>query len=189
MDFVEQLKSSVRIETVVGEYVRLRRSGPSRYMGLCPFHNEKKPSFTVHVVHQFYKCFSCGVSGDVIKFVQEKEGLSFFEALKTLAERYGIPMPKRSQYADDESRLRGAIFEMHELAQQTFRANLSGAAGDTARQYLVKRGLAPESAEQFGLGYSDRSGRTLHHLFEQRNFTAPQMEQSGLVARRTDGSF
>jgi len=189
MDFVEQLKSSVRIENVIGEYVRLRRSGPSRYMGLCPFHNEKKPSFTVHVVHQFYKCFSCGVSGDVIKFVQEKEGLSFFEALKTLAERYGIPMPKRSQYADDESRLRGAIFEMHELAQQTFRANLSGAAGDTARQYLVKRGLAPETAEQFGLGYSDRSGRTLHHLFEQRNFTAPQMEQSGLVARRTDGSF
>ena len=97
MDFVEQLKSSVDIVSVVGEYVRLRRSGANRYMGLCPFHNEKSPSFTVHVVHQFYKCFSCGVSGDVVKFVQEKEGLSFYEALKSLAERYGIPMPKRSQ--------------------------------------------------------------------------------------------
>ena len=97
MDFVEQLKSAVRIETVVGEYVRLRRSGPNRYMGLCPFHNETKPSFTVHVVHQFYKCFSCGVSGDVIKFVQEKEGLSFFEALKLLAGRYGVPMPGARQ--------------------------------------------------------------------------------------------
>src|SRR5215469_16598538 len=109
MDFVEQLKSSVRIETVVGEYVRLRRSGPSRYMGLCPFHNEKKPSFTVHVTLQIYKCFSCGVSGDVIKFVQEKEGLSFWDALKSLAERHGIPIPKRSAYADEDSKLRGVL--------------------------------------------------------------------------------
>jgi DNA primase len=189
MDFVEQLKASVRIETVVGEYVRLRRSGPSRYMGLCPFHNEKKPSFTVHVVHQFYKCFSCGVSGDVIKFVQEKEGLSFFEALKTLAERYGIPMPKRSQYSDDESRLRGSLFEMHEMAQQVFRANLAEPAGETARQYLARRGVAPETIEHFGLGYSERGGRSLVRLFEQRNFSAAQMEESGLVSKRSDGSF
>jgi DNA primase len=189
MDFVEQLKSSVRIENVIGEYVRLKRSGPSRYMGLCPFHNEKTASFTVHVVHQFYKCFSCGVSGDVIKFVQEKEGLSFFEALKTLAERYGIPMPKRSQYSDDESRLRGALFEMHELAQQNFRANLNSPAGETACQYVAKRGLSPETIEQFGLGYSDRGGRALLRMFEQSNFTAAWMEQSGLVGRRTDGSF
>jgi DNA primase len=189
MDFVEQLKSSVRIETVVGEYVRLRRSGPSRYMGLCPFHNETKPSFTVHAVHQFYKCFSCGVSGDVIKFVQEKEGLSFFEALKTLAERYGIPMPKRSQYSDDESRLRGSLLEMHEIAEQAFRSNLNGAAGEAARQYLAKRGVAPETIEQFGLGYSDRNGRALLRLFEQRSFSTAQMEQSGLVGKRTDGSL
>jgi len=189
MDFVEQLKSSVRIETVVGEYVRLRRSGPSRYMGLCPFHNEKKPSFTVHAVHQFYKCFSCGVSGDVIKFVQEKEGLSFFEALKTLAERYGIPMPKRSQYADDESRLRGSLMEMHEMAQQAFRANLAGPAGEAARQYLARRGVAPETIEQFGLGYSDRGGRALVRLFDDHGFPAAQMEQSGLVGKRADGSF
>jgi DNA primase len=189
MDFVEQLKSSVRIETVVGEYVRLRRSGPSRYMGLCPFHNEKKPSFTVHVVHQFYKCFSCGVTGDVIKFVQEKEGLSFFEALKTLAERYGVPMPKRSQYADDESRLRAAILEMHEIAQHAFCANLNGPAGEAALQYLAGRGVARETMAQFGLGYSDRGGRALLRLFEQRGFPAAQMEQSGLAGRRADGSF
>jgi DNA primase len=189
MDFVEQLKSSVRIETVVGEYVRLRRSGPNRYMGLCPFHNEKKPSFTVHVVHQFYKCFSCGVSGDVIKFVQEKEGLSFFEALKTLAERYGIPMPKRSQYSDDDSRLRSAILEMHEIAQGAFQANLNAPAGEAAQRYLAGRSVARETIEQFGLGYADRGGRALHRLFEQRSFTAAQMEQSGLVGKRADGSF
>jgi DNA primase len=189
MDFVEQLKSSVDIVGVVGEYVRLRKSGANRYMGLCPFHNEKTPSFTVHVVHQFYKCFSCGAGGDVVKFVMEKEGLSFYEALKLLAERYGIPMPKRSQYTDEDSKLRGAILQMHELAQESFRANLNGPAGEAVRSYLARRSVAPEAVEQFGLGYSDRSGRALLRLFEQRGFPAAQMEQSGLVGKRQDGSF
>jgi DNA primase len=189
MDFVEQLKSSVDIVTVVGEYVRLRRSGANRYMGLCPFHSEKSPSFTVHVVHQFYKCFSCGAGGDVVKFVMEKEGVSFYEALKSLAERYGIPMPKRSQYADEDSKVRGALLAMHELAQENFRANLRSQAGDAARAYMAKRGLSDETIEQFGLGYADRSGRALVRLFEQHQFSAAQMEESGLVARRQEGGW
>jgi len=189
MDFVEQLKSSVDIVSVVGEYVKLRRAGANRYMGLCPFHNEKSPSFTVHVVHQFYKCFSCGVAGDVVKFVQEKEGLSFYEALKSLSERYGIPMPKRSGYADEDSKLRGALLAMHEQAEENFRANLKSKAGEAARAYIAKRGLAPETVEHFGLGYSDRSGRALVHLFEQRGFPVAQMEESGLVGKRQDGTL
>jgi DNA primase len=189
MDFVEQLKSSVDIVGVVGEYVRLKKSGTQRYMGLCPFHSEKTPSFTVHVVHQFYKCFSCGAGGDVVKFVMEKEGISFYEALKLLADRYGIPMPKRSQYADEDSKLRGALYQMHELAQENFRANLDGPAGEAARGYLARRGVTPETAEQFALGYSDRSGRALLRLFEHRNFPAAQMEQAGLVGKRQDGSL
>jgi DNA primase len=189
MDFVDQLKSQVRIEDVVGEYVKLRKSGPSRYMGLCPFHSEKTPSFTVHVVHQFYKCFSCGVSGDVVKFVMEKDGLSFWEALKHLAERYGIPLPKRSQYSDEDSRLRGSAFEMHEMAQEAFRANLESAAGETARAYLARRGVAPETIAQFGLGYSERSGHALVRMFGNRNFSSAQMEQSGLMGQRQDGSL
>ena len=188
MDFVEQLKSSVDIVGVVGEYVRLKKSGTQRYMGLCPFHSEKTPSFTVHVVHQFYKCFSCGAGGDVVKFVMEKEGIGFYEALKLLADRYGIPMPKRSQYADEDSKLRGAIYQMHELAQENFRAHLNSPAGEAARDYLARRGVTPETAEQFALGYSDRSGRALLRLFEQRNFPAAQMDQAGLVGTRQDGS-
>jgi DNA primase len=189
MDFVEQLKSSVDIVSVIGEYVRLRRAGANRYMGLCPFHNEKSPSFTVHVVHQFYKCFSCGKGGDVVKFVMEKEGISFYEALKSLSERYGIPMPKRSQYADEDSKLRGALLAMHELAQENFCANLRAQGGDAARAYISKRGLAGETVEHFGLGYSDRSGRALIRLFEQHSFPVAQMEQSGLVGKRQDGSL
>lgn len=189
MDFRDQVKSAVNIVEVIQDHVRLRPSGPSRYMGLCPFHNEKKPSFTVHVVHQFYKCFSCGVSGDVFKFVMETQGISFPEALKQLAERYGIPMPKRSQFADEDARVRGALVEMHELALENFRSNLASAAGEAARAYLAKRGVARETIEQFGLGYSDRSGRALERLFASRQFTATQIEQSGLVGKRQDGTF
>ena len=87
MDFVAQLKSSVDLVSLSGEYIQLRRDGANRYVGLCPFHPEDSPSFTVHAVHQFYKCFSCGAAGDVIKFVIDIEGISFHEALQFLAKR------------------------------------------------------------------------------------------------------
>lgn len=189
MDFKEQLKSSVDIASVVGEYVRLKKSGTQRYMGLCPFHNEKSPSFTVQVVLQIYKCFSCGAGGDVLDFVMKIEGISFYEALKLLAERYGIPMPKRSVVADEDSKLREAVFQMHELAQESFRTGLQGSAGEAARAYLGRRGLSSETIEQFALGYSDRSGRAVLRLLEQNRFTPAQIEESGLVRKREDGSF
>jgi len=189
MDFVEQLKSAVDIVSVVGDYVRLRKAGANRYSGLCPFHSEKTPSFSVHASKQFYHCFGCHASGDVLKFVMEIEGVSFYEALKGLSERYGIPMPKRSQYADDDSRKRAALFQMHEIAQENYRANLQGAAGEAARAYLASRGVAPETIDEFGLGYADRSGRALVRLFEQHGFAAESLENSGLVGKRQDGSF
>src|SRR5579871_569775 len=126
MDFVEQLKSSVDIVQAIGEYVRLKRVGSSpRYMGLCPFHTEKTPSFSVHSGHQFFKCFGCQAGGDVLSFVMKLEGVTFFEALKLLAERNGIPMPRRD-YSDPEAKLRGALIEMHEIAATTFQKNLMG---------------------------------------------------------------
>jgi DNA primase len=97
-------------------------------------------------------------------------------------------MPKRSQYADEDSRVRGALLAMHEIAQETFRANLNGPAGETARAYLAKRGLERETVEQFGIGYSDRGGRGLLRILEQRNFPAAQIVESGLAGRREDGS-
>jgi len=189
MDFKDQLKSSVDLVNVVGEYVRLKKSGAQRYMGLCPFHNEKTPSFTVHAARQFYKCFSCGEGGDVFTFVQKIEGVSFYEALKLLAERHGVPMPKRSLVADEDSKLREAVFRMHEQALESFRANLRGPSGEEARAYLARRGVAEGTVERFELGYSERSGRAFPRLFEQRGFTPAQMEQSGLVRRRDDGTF
>ncbi len=190
MEFVEQLKASVDIVKVVQEYVpRLRRSSASRFVGLCPFHNEKTPSFSVHAGHQFYKCFGCGAGGDVLKFVMEIERITFYEALRLLADRHGIPMPKRSEYSDPDTKLRAALYQMHELAEQSFRSQLASVVGAEARGYIDKRGVPPAQVEQFGLGYAERSGRQLARLFEQRGFTPEQMEASGLVLKRPDGSF
>ncbi len=187
MDFVEQLKSSVDIVKTIGEYVRLKRVGSTpRYMGLCPFHNEKTPSFSVHLSHQFFKCFGCGVGGDVIKFVMELERISFMEALKLLAERNGIAMPKR-EYSDPESKLRGALMEMHETAAAAFQKNLAGSSGAEARNYLAGRGVSPEQISEFGLGLSDASGQQVIRMLEPR-FAPEQLEVSGLVMKRQDGS-
>ena len=189
MDFVEQLKSSIDIVKVIGEYVRLKRVGANgRYVGLCPFHQEKTGSFNVNQSRQFYKCFGCGVGGDVLKFVQEIEGFTFPEALKVLAERHGIPMPKRNEYADADSRLRAALFEIYSLAAQMFQANLRGAHGSEARNYLLKRGIGPESIETFELGYSEASGQALVRALSEKPFSQEQLDASGIVRRREDGS-
>jgi len=186
VEFVEQLKSAVDIVRVIGEYVRLRRVGATgRWVGLCPFHQEKTPSFNVNQTRQFYKCFGCGVSGDMLKFVMEIDGLTFPETLKLLAERNGIPMPKRTEYADADSKLRGALMEMHAIAAQVFQANLRGEQGAAAREYLARRGVSQESIETFQLGYSDSSGQTL--VRRLGDFSPEQLEASGLVRRRQEG--
>jgi DNA primase len=189
MDFKEQLKSSIDIVTVIGEYVRLKRQGSTgRYLGLCPFHQEKTPSFNVNQTRQFYKCFGCGVAGDALKFVMEIDGLTFPEAIKLLAERNGIPMPKRSDYSDPEAKLRGALFEMHKIAADLFQSSLRGTQGANARAYLEKRGVGAELIETFGLGFSESSGQALTRRLAQEQFTQEQLDKSGLVRRREDGS-
>src|SRR5687768_3795762 len=119
MDFAEQVKAQVDIVRTVGEYVPLRRNG-TRMVGLCPFHTEKTPSFGVTPSIGRYKCFGCGAGGDVINFIQEIEQLTFWEALKALAERNGIPIPQRREAPDADTQLRAAIFEMYETAAKIY---------------------------------------------------------------------
>jgi DNA primase len=189
MDFVEQVKTSVDIVRFIGEYVRLKKAG-NRYVGLCPFHTEKTPSFGVNAVHQFYKCFGCGVGGDIFKFVMELEGVTFFEALKTVAERNGIPMPKRAEYSDAESKQRGSLLQMNEVAARLFQSNLNSAMGAHARKYLTERGVAAEHIAEFGLGLSADSWEQLTRKLEQEGFNVDQLEHSGLANRRQEsGGF
>jgi DNA primase len=189
MDFVEQLKSSIDIVKVVGEYVRLRRVGATgRYVGLCPFHQEKTPSFNVNQTRQFYKCFGCGAGGDALKFVMEVDGLTFPETLKLLAERNGVPMPKRTEYSDADSKLRASLHDMHAIAAEMYQAALRGPQGAEARAYLAKRGLSEQLVETFALGFSDPSGQALTRRLTDEHFSPQQMEASGLVRRRNEGT-
>jgi DNA primase len=189
MDFAQELKSQIDIVRVISDYVpRLRRFG-NRYSGLCPFHNEKTPSFSIYAEHQFYKCFGCDAKGDVFNFVMAIEGLTFWEAIKKLAEQNGIPLPKQSQVGDDKTKLRAALYEMHEIATEHFRANLSAANGAPVRGYLNQRGVSQAAAQQFQLGLADRTGRTLLKILEQRGFKPDQIVLSGLIGRSEDGAL
>ncbi|HEX3685039.1 MAG TPA: DNA primase [Bryobacteraceae bacterium] len=187
MNFSEQLKNQLNIVDVVGQYVRLKRQGGgSRYVGLCPFHSEKTPSFGVHSVLQYYKCFGCDAAGDVFKFVQEIESLTFPETLKLLADRYGIPMPERQRSDDPEAQRRAAIFEMHEIAADLFQKNLRASPGAEARNYLQSRNVSKAAMDEFRLGLSEPSGQQLVQKLER--FGPALMEESGLLGKRQDGS-
>ncbi len=186
MDFAEQLKSQLNIVDVIGEYVRLKRQGSgARYAGLCPFHQEKTPSFSVNRDQQFYYCFGgCG-GGDVFKFVQQIETLSFPETLKFLAERYGIPMPERQRPDDPEAQRRAALYEMQEIAATTFQDNLRGTAGTEARKYLESRNVSKASMDEFRIGLSDASGQQLVQRLQK--FGPALIEESGLIGKRESG--
>jgi DNA primase len=189
MDFVEQVKSQIDIVRTVSDYVRLKRQGSGeRYVGLCPFHTEKTPSFSVHAGHGFYKCFGCGAGGDAIKFVMEMEGLTFFEAVKTLAERNGIPLPRTEDYTDEDAKKRATLYRLQELAQELFVRNLWSSAGDAAREYLERRGISKSLAQEFGLGYASAGGQELVRIFEKQRIDAAMLEASGLVKPRSSGA-
>jgi len=188
MDFKDQLKAALNIVRVVGEYVRLRKAG-TRYVGLCPFHTEKSPSFGVNETMQMYKCFGCGKGGDVFNFVMEIEGISFFEAMKMLAERNGMTMPKRREYSDPKLEQRTALMEMHDIAGQQFAELLRGPQGQQAREYLARRGVSAEIIDTFGLGYSAASRNNLLKSLEQRGFPRDLIEASGLIGKRDSGEL
>ena len=190
MDFAQHVKSSVDIVRVVGEYVRLRKQGTNRHVGLCPFHTEKTPSFSVHEVLQIYKCFGCGKGGDVFNFLMELQGLTFYEALKTLAEQHGIPLPRpqRGDVADADSRRRAALYRIHEIAASFFGERLQAADGSRARDYLVRRGIDEETASRFDLGFAPAQGQGLLNTLEREGISQDYWEASGLILKRQDGT-
>jgi len=186
--FIEQLKTSIDIVHVVQGYVRLRKSGSS-FTGICPFHQEKTPSFHVRQSPAYYYCFGCGAKGDAISFVQNMERISFPETVKLLAERYGIPLPKieSTPEADQTARERQSLLEIHEKAAEIFRSQLtSSGEGKQALSYLKERGLSDQTIEKFGLGYapgfSDNLVRRLNG-----NFSTELLIKSGLIQTGESG--
>ncbi|MBI1955632.1 MAG: DNA primase [Acidobacteria bacterium] len=191
VDFAQHVKSSVDIVRVIGETVRLKKSG-SNYLGLCPFHQEKTPSFSVHATRQFYYCFGCGAKGDVFRFVMETEKIPFPEALRRVAQRAGIPVPAQvpSAGADSpEARLRLALEKVHEQALSFYRKQLQSAEAAPLRELISQRGVTGDSVEEFGLGYAPSSGNALVGFLRREGFAQEVLEASGLLVRRDSGDL
>jgi len=157
LDIAQTVKQQADIVKVIEGYIRLRKAGAQNYSGLCPFHKEKSPSFSVHAVRQFYHCFGCGQSGDVFSFVGKIENVGFPEAVRIVAQKCGIALPKREFSSPEEAagaRQRGKLLDLHEAAAKFFEEQLASPEGAVARQYLTGRGLDPKGVKEFRIGYS-----------------------------------
>ncbi len=187
--FADKVKQQADIVRVVGDYVRLKKSG-ANFTGLCPFHAEKSPSFAVHPTKQIYHCFGCGVGGDVFKFVMEMEKCAFPEAIRIVAEKCGIPIPRskeRSPEERKENQQRAVLVEMHREAQSFFIKQLEGTAeGKAARAYLEDRSLDKDTISKFGIGYAPSGGDLLlRHL--KIKYPEKLLAESGLISRDQSG--
>jgi len=183
MSQVDQVRSAADIVKIVGDYVKLRKAG-ANYVGLCPFHQEKTPSFNVHPVRQFFHCFGCGKSGDVFKFVMEMDGLSFPEALRRIAEKVGVHLEERAgeETYDAHTKLRTALVKLHEIAGKFFAAQLGATTeGRMARAYLADRGMKDEVVGRFRIGYAPAEGQGLLRQLSGLEFDKETLEKSGLI--------
>jgi DNA primase len=189
--FAERVKQQADIVRVIGEYVRLKKSGQN-FSGLCPFHQEKTPSFNVHPVKQIYHCFGCGVGGDVFKFVMELEKCTFPEAIRTVAEKCGIAIPKPRERSPEERRenqQRSLLVEMHRETAAFFARQLHETPeGKVAYAYLEDRGLNREAMIRFGLGFAPSPGDALLRFLKQK-YPEKLLEVSGLLSREQSGRF
>jgi DNA primase len=183
-DFAYTLKQQADIVRIVGDYVKLKKAGAQNYSGLCPFHQEKTASFSVHATRQFYHCFGCGASGDVFAFIQKIENITFPEAVRLVAQKLGIPLPKAS-YATageaKEARLRAQLLEVHERALAFFEECLRRPEGARAREYLKGRGLDEETIARFHIGYAPDSGFLLRDRLKEE-FAEEVLRESGLFS-------
>src|SRR5205807_5698882 len=156
-DFAYTLKQQADIVRIIGDYIKLKRAGAQNYSGLCPFHGEKTPSFSVHATRQFYHCFGCGVSGDVFSFVQQIESITFPESVRLVAQKLGIALPKATFSSEREARdarLRAQLLDAQERAAAFFQECLRRPEGARAREYLQDRGLDAETIARFRIGYA-----------------------------------
>ena len=186
--FADRVKQQADIVRVIGEYVRLKKAGQN-FVGLCPFHNEKTPSFNVHPVRQIYHCFGCGVGGDVFKFVMEMEKVEFPDAVRVVAEKCGIQVPQRRPRSPEERReqsQRKVLLELHRDAAEFYQRQLKTNEGTVAAGYLEDRGLDPATIERFGIGYAPSGGDALlRHV--RGKYAEKLVEASGLVSRDASG--
>src|SRR4051812_403455 len=183
-DFAYSVKQQADIVRIVGDYVTLKKTGAQNFGGLCPFHKEKTPSFSVHATKQFFHCFGCGASGDIFSFVQKIENITFPEAVRAVAQKVGIELPKQ-QFSGPaeaaEAKLRGQLLDMHERACAFFEEQLRKPEAAKAREYLAGRGLDEKAIAHFRIGFAPESGFLLRDRLKS-SFDDDAMRQSGLLS-------
>lgn len=176
---VDQIKQRLNIVDVVGEYVPLKKTG-ANHKGLCPFHNESTPSFSVSETKQFYYCFGCGQGGDVFSFIQNIEGIEFPEALRLLAQKAGVEL---RQFSPKDHNKKSRLLDCLGLANQFFQTARTTETAEPVRDYLASRDIIPATIEQFGLGYSPDSWDALLTHLRHNGYTNDEIEQAGLSIR------
>ena len=184
--FLDELRDKVPLSDLIGRKVKLTHKG-REHTGLCPFHKEKTPSFTVNDDKGFYHCFGCGAHGDQIKYLMESEKMPFIEAVEYLANMAGVKMPDPDPKAAARHERNSELLKMMECACRYFQANLFSAVGAEARQYLIKRGMSSELAKRFRLGYASTGSGLLAHLTANK-FSVKDMQAMGLVAPNKEGN-
>lgn len=188
--FIDEVRNAADIVTVISDYVSLKKAG-NAYRGLCPFHNEKTPSFNVHRDRGFFHCFGCGVGGDVFKFMELQEKVGFTDAVRQLAQRFSIPIPEleQSEEGRESAAERETLLKIHEIAAAHFREQLATPGGTRIREYLQRdRGLTEKTIETLGLGYAPPQRDALRQRLVQHGFAPASVIKSGLVVRRDDGA-
>lgn len=180
-DIIEEVRSKNDIVDVVSQYVKLTRKGSS-YFGLCPFHNEKTPSFSVTPGKQMYYCFGCGAGGNVFNFIMEYENYTFGEALKHLADRAGVELPQieYSGAVRQKAQEKAELLEIHKQAAQYYYYQLRTDKGRKGYEYLHQRGLSQETVKKFGLGYSDKFSDGLYRYLKAKGYQDERLRESGL---------
>lgn len=181
-ELIEEVRTRNDIVDVISGYVRLQKKGSS-YFGLCPFHNEKSPSFSVSRQKQMYYCFGCGAGGNVFTFLMEYENFSFVEAVKFLADRAGIELPQQeySKEAKEKADLKASILEVNKTAAKYFYVQLKSERGQQAYAYLKNRGLSDETITAFGLGYSNKFSDDLYKYLRGKGYSEELIRQAGLI--------
>ena len=182
-ELIEEVRSRNDIVDVISGYVRLTKKGSS-YFGLCPFHNEKSPSFSVSREKQMYYCFGCGAGGNVFTFIMEYENYTFVEALKMLAERAGVELPEMeySKEAKEKADLKVSVLEVNKLAAKYYYAQLKTDHGKLAHEYLTKRKLSEETITAFGLGYSNKYSDDLYRYLKTKGYSDEVISKAGLIS-------
>lgn len=181
-ELIEEVRMKNDIVDVISGYVRLQKKGSS-YFGLCPFHNEKSPSFSVSRGKQMYYCFGCGAGGNVFTFLMEYENFSFIEAVKFLADRAGVELPEMeySKEAKEKAGLRATLLEINKVAAQYFYVQLKTEQGKTAYTYLTNRELSDDTIKAFGLGYSNKYSNDLFQYLRKKGYSEDLIRQAGLI--------